>query len=165
MRAYDLETRPDGTGHMTIRILGPAVINSIEISEPSGVLDPWRGQRGLVELSRDQVTALKAGLDASGGFAFATRKFEIPSNDYYWAVSACHGGVFTSTAYLYELDGFKQVKFDKLLFSLDTTGVPINPVRDLPPSLFRGDQNRAWRLRVGIGIEGGLRHRAAYKLF
>lgn len=154
VRAYDVETRPDGSGHLTIRILGPAVLNSIEISEPSGVLNPWRGQRAVVELSRDQVSAIKAALEASGGFAFPTRKFEIPSNDFYWAVSACRGGQFTSTAYLYERDKFKDVKFDRLMFSLDTTGVPVNPVKDLPPSSFRGDQNNVWRLRVGTqGIE------------
>ncbi len=154
VRAYDIETRPDGSGHMTIRVQGPAVINSIEISEPSGILNPWRGQRATVELSRDQVTAIKAALDASGGFAFPARKFEIPSNDYYWAVSTCRGGQFTSTAYLYELDGFKAVKFDKLIFSLDTTGIAVNPVKDLPPSSFRGDQTQVWRLRVGgQGIE------------
>jgi len=154
VRAYDVETRPDGTGHMIIRILGPAVLNSIEISEPSSILDPWRGRRAVVELSRDQVSALKAALEASGGFAFPTRKFEIPSNDFYWAVSACRGGQFTSTAYLYELDKFKAVQFDKLMFNLDTTGVPVNPVKDLPPSSFRGDQTNVWRLRVGAqGIE------------
>ncbi len=154
VRAYDVETRPDGTGHMTIRILGPAVLNNIEISEPSGILDPWRGQRAVVELSRDQVAAVRAAIESSGGFAFPTRKFEIPSNDYYWAVSACRAGQFTSTAYLYELDKFKAVHFDTLMFSLDTTGVPVNPVKDLPPSSFRGDQNQVWRLRVGQhGIE------------
>jgi hypothetical protein len=154
VRAYDVETRPDGTGHMTIRILGPAVLNSIEISEPSGILNPWRGQRATVELSREQVAALRAALEASGGFAFPARHFEIPSNDFYWAVSACRSGQFTSTAYRYELDKFKAVKFDRLLFSLDTTGVPVNPVKDLPPSSFRGDQTNVWRLRVGAhGIE------------
>ncbi len=69
-------------------------------------------------------------------------------------MSACRNGQFTSTAYLYPLDGFKAVKFDRVLFSLDSTGVPVNAVRDLPPSSFRGDQNQVWRLRVGTaGIE------------
>lgn len=149
VRAYDIETRPDGSGHMTIRVLGPAVINSIEISEPSGVLNPWRGRRGTVELSPTQLAPLKQAIQASGGFDFPRRNFEIPSNAFYWAVSACHGGRFTSTAYLYELDGFKAVKFDKPLFALDNTGVSINPVKDLPPSSLRGDQTNVWRLRVG----------------
>jgi hypothetical protein len=154
VRAYDIETQPSGSGHMTVRILGQAVLNSVEITEPSSLLDPWRGQRAGVELSREQVTALRAAIDASGGFAFPTRRFEIPSNDYYWAVSACRNGQFTSTAYLYPLDGFKAVKFDRVLFSLDPTGVPVNAVRDLPPSSFRGDQTQVWRLRVGTaGIE------------
>jgi hypothetical protein len=154
VRAYDVETRPDGTGHMTIRILGPAVLNSVEISEPSGLLNPWRGQRGQVELSRDQVAALRAALDASGGFAMPSRKFEIPSNAFYWAVSACHNRQFTSTAYLYELDNFKAVRFDRLIFGWDNTGVAVNPVKDLPPASLRGDQSNVWRLRVGPqGIE------------
>ena len=154
VRAYDVETRPSGGGQMTVRILGPAVLNSVEIAEPSGLLNPWRGKRAVIELSREQITALRAAVDASGGFTFPTRRFEIPSNDYYWAVSACRNGQFTSTAYLHPLDGFKAVKFDRVLFSLDTTGVPVNPVRDLPPSSFRGDQNQVWRLRVGnAGIE------------
>jgi len=149
VRAYDVETRPDGTANLTIRILGPAVINSVEISEPSGILNPWRGLRTRVELSRDQLGALKSAIESSGGFAFPSRKFELPSNDFYWAVSACHNGQFTSTAYLYEVDRFKAVKFDKLLFGFDNSGAPVNPVKDLPPSSLRGDQNQVWRLRVG----------------
>lgn len=154
VRAYDIETRPNGSGHMTIRVLGPAVINDIEISEPSGVLNPWRGRRSTLELSQAQVSVLESAIQSSGGFDFPRRSFEIPSNAFYWAVSACHRGRFTSTAYLYELDRFKAVKFDRVLFDLDNSGVPINPVKDLPPSSLRGDQTNVWRLRVGSqGIE------------
>ncbi len=154
VRAYDIETRPDGSGHMIVRVLGPTVINSVEISEPSGILDPWRGQRATAELSAGQVAALRQAIEASGGFAFPSRSFDIPSNAFYWAVSACHGGRFSSTAYLYEMDSFRAVRFDKMLFGWDTTGVTVNPVKDLPPASFRGDQTQVWRLRVGPrGIE------------
>lgn len=148
VRAYDIQTRPDGTAKLTVRVLGPAVLNSVEFTEPSGVLNPWRGRRAERQLSAAEVSTLVRSIEESGGLEFPRHRLDLPSNDFYWAVSACYRGKFTSTAYHYPTDGFRRVKFANLLFEMDTTGVPVNPVRELTPSSLRGDQTQVWHLNV-----------------
>ena len=76
------------------------------------------------------------------------RRFEVPSNDFYWAVTSCRNGQFTATAFHHPTDGFRTVAFDKSLFALDNSGARVNAARRVEPSAFRGDPLQVWRLRV-----------------
>jgi hypothetical protein len=87
-------------------------------------------------------------MERSGALRFPDKRIEVPSNDFYWAVTACRRGQFTGTAFHHPADGFRAVAFDKAVFALDNSGVRVNEPRKLEPSVFRGDPNQVWRLRV-----------------
>ena len=149
VRAYDLIAQPGGGAAMTMRVFGQAgIVNNIVINDVVDILGPWRGVKTERTLTAGEFSRLIAALDQSGGLRFPTRKFEVPSNDFYWTVVACRGGQFTATAFHHPTDGFRSVSFDKPLFALDTSGIAVNPPRKLEPSTLRGDQNQVWRLRV-----------------
>ncbi len=155
VRAYDLVAQPGGGAALTTRVFGEAgVINNIVINDVVDVLGPWRGVKTERVLSTSEFSSLVAAMEASGALRFPDKRFEVPSNDFYWAVSACRAGKFTATAFHHPTDGFRSVSFDRPLFALDNSGVTVNQPRKLEPSAFRGDQNQVWRLRItSQGIE------------
>jgi hypothetical protein len=155
VRAYDVVAQPNGGAVLTTRVFGQAgVVNNIIINDVVDVLGPWRGVKTERSLTAGEFSSLVSAMETSGALRFSERRFEVPSNDFYWAVSACRGGKFTATAFHHPTDGFRNVSFDKPLFALDNSGVAVNPPRKLEPSAFRGDQNQVWRLRItSQGIE------------
>lgn len=149
VRAYDLVAQPGGGAALTTRVFGQAgIVNNIIINDVVDILGPWRGVKTERLLTAAEFAPLLAAMEQSGALRFPERRFDVPSNDFYWAVAACRGGHFTATAFHHPTDRFRAVAFDKPLFALDTTGVAVNPPRKLEPSVFRGDQNQVWRLRV-----------------
>ncbi|MGE0152526.1 MAG: hypothetical protein AB7R90_07885 [Reyranellaceae bacterium] len=149
VRAYDVVAQPNGGAMLTTRVFGQAgIVNNIVINDVVDILGPWRGIKTERALTSAEFAGLTAAMEQSGALRFPAKRFEVPSNDFYWAVTACRGGQFTATAFHHPTDGFQPVRFDKPLFDLDTSGVTVNPPRKLEPSAFRGDPNQVWRLRV-----------------
>jgi len=149
VRSYDLVQQPGGGGTLTTRVFGVAgIVNNIIINDVVDILGPWRGVKTERSLTAQEFSSVTTAMEASGALQFPTQRMELPSNDFYWAVSACRNGRFTSTAFHFPTDGFKSISFDQPLFALDNTGVEVNPPRKLEPSAFRGNQNEVWRLRV-----------------
>ena len=149
VRAYDLVAQPGGGAALTTRVFGEAgIVNNIVINDVVDILGPWRGVKTERTLTAGEFSTVIAALEQSGALRFPPRKFEVPSNDFYWAIAACRGGQFTATAFHHPADGFRTVSFDRPLFALDNSGVPVNPPRKLEPSAFRGDPNQVWRLRI-----------------
>lgn len=149
VRSYDIVAQPGGGGTMTTRVFGEAgVVNNIVINDVVDILGPWRGTKTERSLTSAQMTSVVSALEQSGALQFPTKTMQLPSNDFYWAVSSCRGGRFTSTAFHHPTDGFKTVNFDKPVFALDDTGIAVNQPRKMDPSPFRGNQNRVWQLRV-----------------
>jgi len=149
IRTYDVKYPRGGTPELTIRVMGPAVQNVINISEFNDILGPWRGYKQVRAVSAPDVARLVEELGQNGAFAPLQVGFEAPSNDFYWAVASCRSGQFYFHVFHYPTDGFRGLQFDKTLFGLDQSGIPVNQPRDLPPSRFRGDPNYVWRLKVG----------------
>lgn len=149
VRAYDIIAQPGGGAALTTRVFGVAGnVSNVVINDLVDILGPWRGVKTERMLSAAEFSSLVAAMENSGALRFPAKRFEVPSNDFYWAVSSCRGGAFTATAFHHPTDGFKAITFDKPLFALDTTGVAVNQPRKLEPSAFRGDQNQVWRLRI-----------------
>jgi len=149
VRTYDLVAQPGGGAVLTTRVFGEAgVVNNIIINDVFDVLGPWRGVKTERVLTPAEFSSVIAAMEQSGALRFPERRFEVPSNDFYWAVTSCRKGQFTATAFHHPTDGFRSVAFDKSLFALDNSGVRVNPARKVEPSVFRGDQNQVWRLRV-----------------
>ncbi len=149
VRTYDLVAQPGGGAALTTRVFGEAgIVNNIVINDVFDILGPWRGVKTERVLSAAEFAGVVSALESSGALRFPERRFEVPSNDFYWAVTACRGGQFTATAFHHPTDGFRSVSFDQPLFALDNTGIAVNQPRRLEPSVFRGDPNQVWRLRV-----------------
>jgi len=149
VRAYDLVAQSGGAALMTTRVFGEAgVLNKLVINDFVDILGPWRGAKNERVLTPVEFAGVVEAIERSGALRFPERRFEVPSNDFYWAVTACRNGQFTATAFHYPTDGFKAVSFDKALFALDNSGVKVNEPRKMTPSVFRGDQNQVFRLRV-----------------
>lgn len=149
IRTYDVKYPRGGAAELTIRVIGPAAVNVINISEFTDILGPWRGYKLVRTMAAADVARLAEQLGQSGAFGPLQVGFEAPSNDFYWAVASCRGGQFYFHVFHYPSDGFRSVQFEKTLFALDQSGIPFNAPRDLPPSRFRGDPNYVWRLKVG----------------
>lgn len=149
MRAYDIKAPRGSAAELTVRIISPATVNVLNLSEFNDILGPWRGAKQVRSLAAGELGQLVSQLEQSGAFGPLQVGMEVPSNDFYWAVSSCHRGSFHFQVYHHPTDRFARVRFDKTLFSLDRTGVPVNEPRDLAPSRFRGDQTYVWRLKVG----------------
>lgn len=149
VRAYDFIPNRDGTATLVSRVFGEAVLNAVEISELNDLLGPWRGQKAERTLTAAEAGELRQSILASGLLNPPPAGLVLPSNDFYWVVAACVEGQWRYTGYHHPTDGFRAVRFDKVLFRLDTTGVPVNPPRALEPSRFRGNPNETWRLTIG----------------
>ena len=149
VRAYDLIAQPGGGAAMTTRVFGVAgVVNNIVINDVVDVLGPWRGVKTERMLTAAEFSSVVGALEKSGALRFPEKRFEVPSNDFYWAITACRNGQFTGTAFHHPTDGFRTVSFDKVIYGFDGSGVAVNEPRKLEPSTFRGDQNQVWRLRI-----------------
>lgn len=150
VRTYDVALQGGNGASLVTRVLVDiGDVSSVEVSDINGLLNPWRGKRAEARLSAAEVAQLAAALEQSGGFGPPPAGLELPSNDYWWTVASCRDGKWGFAAYHHPTDKFARVRFADLLFAADKTGVPVAQAKDLPPSIFRGDRTRQWRLAVG----------------
>lgn len=150
VRAYDMALQGANGATLVTRVLADiGNLSYVEVRDWNGLLDPWRGKRAETRLAASDVSRLTALLEESGGFGPPPAGLELPSNDYWWTVASCRNGRWGFSAYHYPTDKFARVRFAEALFAADKTGVAALPPKDLPPSIFRGDRTRQWRLAVG----------------
>lgn len=134
------------------------VIEAPNLALGADVLDPvgpWRGRTAERVLDEGRYRALLESFAADGVFGPPSQGLELPSRGFYWTAAACREGRWHFTAWLWPRPEFQRLRFDDLLFAADTTGVPPNPPRPLPPRYndtgFYGD----FTLRVGVdGLSG-----------
>lgn len=141
-RTYDFvpADRPSGSGEsymLRARVLGPSDLSNVSIDpgalidDPLDILAPFAGDKARIALSGRDIDALTQALVASGFFQPPPRGLYLRSEDFFWVGVACIRGRVVFNAWRYPSPGFAALTFPQLLFDWDTTGVPVNPPRDL----------------------------------
>jgi hypothetical protein len=92
-------------------------------------LAPWRAVEARTQLDQAGYDALAAAFVRGGMTAPPPVGLELPSRSYYWTAAFCKDGRFGFTAWKYPSAAFDAMGFDRQLFALDTTGVPVNEAR------------------------------------
>lgn len=130
------------------RLLTIRVVNQGAMGKLSGddLLAPWRATEAKVQLDQDGYDRLIQGFAQGGMFAPPPVGLELPSRSFFWTAAMCRDGRFGLTAWKYPSVSFAAMGFDVQLFALDTTGIEINPARELPVDPVWND--KASRLEV-----------------
>jgi hypothetical protein len=87
---------------------------------------PWRALEEKVQLDQPSYDRLVEAFAQGGVFAPPPVGLELPSRSYFWTAAVCKNGQYGFTAWKYPSPEFDRLGFDKALFALDPTGVPIN---------------------------------------
>ncbi|MCR6631197.1 MAG: hypothetical protein NVV74_14750 [Magnetospirillum sp.] len=95
------------------------------------LLAPWRAVEARVQLDQAGYDRLVAGFQAGGMFAPPPVGLELPSRSYYWTAALCKDGAYGFTAWRYPSQAYAAMGFDRDLFALDTTGVPVNQAKEV----------------------------------
>ncbi len=125
LRTYDLSA----SGDLAVRVIGPAYLNEMEISNPSDLLNPWRGHSASRLLTPDQVDLLVDTLEQDGAFGPPAEGLELSSKGFFWTIAACHGGAYHFTALSWPSPAWDKARFDDVVFALDPSSVAVNPPR------------------------------------
>jgi hypothetical protein len=145
VRVYEVTVAADRQA-ATLR---STVIRGAPLILQSYVLDPGGTAVAETRLSPERLAALTAALRSDGFAARPADGTRLQSNDFYWLVSACADGVWHLNAWRRQDPGFGRLAFDRILFDVDPTGIPVNPARPIDPSQPRLDYS------VGVGGRGG----------
>lgn len=137
VRAYDLRRNPVGNGATaTAQVFGGGgnLASGFNPLDPTG---PWRGTSVKMQLDEDSYLRLIRAIEASGFGQPGPQGLSLPSWGFYWVVAACANGQFHYNAWLYPSERFNRIQFDRMIFALDRTGVPVNPPRPLNEAEYR----------------------------
>ena len=122
VRAYDVHELPDGRGAVVsawARGDGNLIVG---IDLPNLRL-PWDGDRVNATIDPKAFAELREALTADRFDGSRPVGLQLPSNEYYWIVTACLDGQFYSNAWLYPSKRFKALRFPKILLAYDRTGI------------------------------------------
>lgn len=162
IRTYDLRVNAGPEGHLlTVRVIGPADLSDIGVSEPGDLLDPWRGDSGQVWLLDRDLARLEAAMADAGVFGEAPHGLRLKSYDFFWMVVGCRRGQVFFDAIRWPSERFDSAAFPQLLFGWDRTQVAVNQPRKANPRQVYPDKpderSDNYELRVGDnGLIGGL---------
>lgn len=128
VRAYDLRRSATGTGAVLFSHVfgGGGSVASVDLRDPTA---PWRGATADKRLDEAAYIELVRAIEASGFGAAPPVGARLPSWAFYWVASACADGRFHFNAWRHPSERFAGIKFDRVLFNHDATGVPVNPLR------------------------------------
>lgn len=161
VRAYDLRRSATGAGAVLfIHVFGGANVAEFTLPDFTG---PWRGTSADRRLDESRYVELIRAIEASDFGGPPPEGDTLASWNFYWVVSACADGRFHWNAWRAGSERFADVRFDRLLFAHDSSGVPINavrPVSDAEARLkanSRDDPYDHFELKVGReGLVGRL---------
>ncbi len=167
-RTYDIAPGDSPTGTdpsyvLRARVLGPSDLSNVSIDpaalieDPLDILAPFAGHKAHTPLGSRDIDALDGALVASGFFQPPPTGLYLRSEDFFWVGVACISGRVLFNAWRYPSRGFDALTFPKLLFGWDTTGVPVNPPRDLSTFEIYGQAtvpDSAPRFTLTVGTDG-----------
>ncbi|HYM31548.1 MAG TPA: hypothetical protein VEU47_09630 [Candidatus Cybelea sp.] len=133
IRSYDMTADQLGPGAiLQVRAAGRSTVLAMDLRDPFSV---WRGQIDQRFLQANDRRKIVDALAASGFSGPAPEGLRLRSDAFYWAVSACQGGVFHFNAWQQPGTDLSRLAFIKTLLDVDRTGLPLNPPNDavLPP--------------------------------
>ena len=126
-----------------------------------------------IRISEEQYLALIRATEASGFGGPPPVGLQLPSWDFYWVVNACADGRWHLNAWRQGQPGWDKLTFDKVLFAMDPTGVPVRAAPVWPRSWTEADYRQSYgrsmsnpdtkesdsfQLQVGAdGLSGNLR--------
>ena len=129
VRTYDLTVNPDkSSAELVSRVIQPSTRIQVAWDVP---LAPWNGVVERTSIDRTDVEQLSDALDRSGYAKPAPAGLRLRSDNFYWVVSGCEGGKFHLNAFQAPTKRLETIEFPRVLFDLDMTDVPVNPVRRL----------------------------------
>lgn len=111
-------------------------------------LSPWRAVEAKVQLDDAGYAKLVAAFAEGGMFAPPPVGLNLPSHSYYWTAAYCKDGRYGLTAWAYPSTAYAAMGFDKQLFALDTTGVPVNQAKPMNADPIW--ESKARELRVPV---------------
>ena len=132
IRAYDIPDAPGGASYLArVQKGGGIDILNFSFSRPGGA-GGWT--KAPARLAAQDMGALERALEASGAFGPAPQGLELASEEFYWVFIGCRDAEVHFHAWRYDAEGaFDRLSFPAELLRHDTTGVPVNPPRDVGP--------------------------------
>ena len=129
VRTYDLILQPDkNSAEFVSRVVQSFPWVRIGWNAP---LAPWNGVVERTFIDQTDIERLKDALKRSGYSEAAPTGLRLRSDNFYWIICSCESGKFHLNAFQAPTERFKRIEFPSVLFTLDTTDVPVNPVRRL----------------------------------
>jgi hypothetical protein len=162
VRTYDITPDPATGGHrLKVRVIGPTRVDSVTIedpvktlsTDPLAILAPGAGEIQEVSLIRRDLDDLDRALARSGFFRPAPSFLRLTSEDFYWIGTACLGGRLAFNAYRWPSPEFTNAAFPDVLLTLDPTGIPVNPPRDLSNLDIYGDNQANEQPRFSVTVD------------
>ena len=147
IRQYDLTVPAGGPAELRSGARGRAGnLANFSLSDPLG---PWRLAVESTLVDPTRTAPLLAALAADTAAAPAAAGQRLNSNEFYWLVAACRGGVFSLTPFADRRIAHDSLTFPPILLGLDTTGVPFRAAR-----FVEGGDSGRFQLRVNATGDG-----------
>ncbi len=150
LRQYDLAVPAAGPAELRAGARGRSGnVAAFSLNDPFG---PWRLATVETLVDATRYRPLLTALEADTAAAPVAAGQRLNSNEFYWLVAACRGGVFSLAAFNDRRVKHTGLRFPEILLRLDTTGVPFVPARRV-----EGLDEDAFQLRVnstGDGLVG-----------
>lgn len=140
IRTYEITILPDqDQSPLEARVLGPANLVKLGISDTGELIAPWMGDIATTHLRRVDVARLWRAMENSGAFDPAPEGLHLISEKFFWLTAICRDGRFFYNAYAWPSDRFDAITFDDLLFVWDMTEIAVNPPRQATMFDIYGD--------------------------
>lgn len=130
---------------LSIRVTRPGNAARLSTDDPAG---PWRALEEKVQLDQPTYDRLATSFAQGGVYAPPPVGLDLPSRSYFWTAATCKDGKYGFTAWKYPSPEFDRMGFDKNLFALDPTGVPVNHPK--PIQFDPQWEDKARRLEVPV---------------
>ena len=160
VRSYDIRPLPGGRGASVTAFANPEP----NLFRPGQVVEQYNGVTAQSTMTPQGLADLRAALGADRFEAFKPAGLRLPSDEFYWTAVACVDGRFHANAWLYPTERFKELRFPKVLFAYDKTGVEVYEARvdylrpDDPNRLRTRGPSGPYRIELGpdgfVGMKG-----------
>jgi len=154
VRMYDLDA---ARRFLVVHVTQPNDAAVFTLDDP---LAPGRAQESRAQLRPAEYDRMIEAFAASGMFAPPPVGLRLPSRSYFWTAAWCRNGTFGFTAWRYPSPSFDAIGFDRLLFALDFTEVPVAQPAPVPFDPLRADEQRkglTGEFTLEIGPQGLVR--------
>lgn len=126
LRIYELDSL---RRILIVNVTGDADASTIDPEDPAG---PWRAHEARIPLDDQSYRRLTGDFAAAGMFGPPATGLALPARSYFWTAAFCRDGRYGFTAWKHPSPAFDALAFDDILFTLDTTGVPVRPAGPVP---------------------------------